>query len=391
MVHSTSVSLEDMVAAGRLITLEEARTQLADTEPLAQHVFPLGEGVEFEVGANWALAADYEPADAWLTTPSGARFQLTKQAMLEAAARPGIPRKYGQRLRASNLQADVNWHYQQGMGDGEVKLLAQERDDDVPLVRAVCRGTIQPFSNLHLLDAMLQGAQEHLGELATEVLVDAKFNHDLERTNVRVVFPLVTRVITGTREVDDTWSTGLQFQNSQIGIKPVREDGYVFRFWCANGCTDTLASAGALKRRSVSEPAEAYEWARRSVEQILGGLEHTLDSVQALTSVTLGQGEISRVLSDLYARHHVPVAQQRAITAGMVDLDGDITMYDVMQVITQTANQEGLSPRVVAGLLALGGHITHGGARCGPANPCGRLLPEDWDNPAAPVVEVLAS
>jgi hypothetical protein len=201
----------------------------------------------------------------------------------------------------------------------------------------------------------------------------------------------VTRVITGTRQEDDAWSIGLQFQNSQIGIRPTREDGYLFRYWCANGCTDTLASAGALKRRSVSDPAEAYEWARRSVEEVLGGLEHTLDSIQALTSITLATGEIGRVLADLYSRHHVPVAQQRAITSGVADLAGDITMYDIMQVITQTANQSDLSPRVVAGLLSLGGHVTHGGARCGPSNPCGRLLPEDWATPADGIAEVLAS
>jgi len=394
-VHSYSVGLDTMVEGGQLLTLDAARDKLRDTEPLNQHTFQLGDGVEFQLGSGWALGADGAPADAYLVTPGGVRYQLTKQAMMEAAAFPGIPRKYGQRLRPSNLQDDVNWHYQHGMGEGEFKILAQDREGQDPLALAMCRGTIQPFSNLELLDSVIAGAQEHLGKAADEVLVDAKFNHDLERTNLRLVFPGASRVITGTRVPDDAWSTGIQFQNSQIGIKQTRVDGYLFRYWCTNGCTDTLATAGALKRRSVSDPDQAYEWARRSVEEVLGGLEHTLDAVQALTEASLGQGEVVRVLSDLYARHHVPVAQQNIITGAVADLTGNITMYDIMQEITRTANRQDLSPRVIAGLMSLGGHVTHGSARCNSDAPCGRLLPDDWEAPATAQAEgaadVLAS
>jgi len=390
-MHSNAVSLEKMVEGGQLLTIEDARDRLRDTEPLVQHTFALGDGIEFQLGSGWSLGQDAEPADAHLVTPGGARYQLTKQAMLEAAAFPGIPRKYGQRLRPSNLEADVNWHYQHGMGEGEFKILAQEREGQDPLALAMCRGTIQPFSNLELLDSVIAGAQEHLGADGARVLVDAKFNHDLERTNLRLIFPDVHRVITGTRVDDDTWSTGIQFQNSQIGIKQTRVDGYLFRYWCTNGCTDTLASAGALKRRSVSDPDQAYEWARRSVEEVLGGLENTLDAVQALTEISLtGEGEVGRVLSDLYARHHVPVAQQHIITAAVADLTGNITMYDIMQEVTRAANRQDLSPRVIAGLMSLGGHVTHGGARCNSDAPCGRLLPDDWEA-VTPAADVLAS
>lgn len=391
-MHSNTVSLDAMLEGGQLLTLDAARDKLHDTEPLEQHTLQLGDGIEFAVGSGWALGPDDQPADAYLVTPGGVRYQLTKQAMLEAAAYPGIPRKYGQRLRPSNLEADVNWHYRHGMGEGEFKILYQPREGQEPLALAMCRGTVQPFSNLQLLDSVIAGAQEHLGSDAEQVLVDAKFNHDLERTNLRLIFPDVRRVISGTRVEDDTWSTGIGFQNSQIGIKQTRIDGHLFRYWCANGCTDTLASAGALKRRSVSDPDQAYEWARRSVEEVLGGLEHSLDAVQALTGIELGSGEVVRVLSDLYARHHVPVAQQQAITAAVADLTGTVTMYDIMQEITRTANREGLSPRVIAGLMSLGGHVTHGGARCSSDSPCGRLLPDDWEAPAAgSAADVLAS
>lgn len=387
--------LQDMRDQGTIITLDKARERLADTEPLESYAIPFGAGLQFQVGAGWHQASEQEPTSVYLDTPAGRRLQLTKQAMLEAAARPGCPREFGQRVRASDMQAMLNFFYTEGMGDGEVKLLIQGRPgEELDLVRAVAKGTIIPFSNLELLNSVVEGAREYLGA-DQEVLVDGMhLNHDLELTNLRLVFPGATRVITGTREEQDTWSTGIQFQNSQIGVKNTRVDGYLFRYWCANGSTDTLVSAGALKRRSISSADDAYEWARQSVEDVLGGLEHTLDQVQALTEIKLSGSadEISKVLDDLYARHRVPVREQRSITAAVAGLDGDITMYDIMQAVTQTANREGVSPRIISGLMALGGHVTHGGARCGPEAPCGRLLPEGWDvAPAEGGAAILAS
>ena len=115
------------------------------------------------------------------------------------------------------------------------------------------------------------------------MLADYKFTHNLERTNLRLIVPGQQRVISGTRVADDSWSAGIQLRNSLAGTEQTAIDGYLFRWWCTNGCTDTLAEVSALNRRQFPSPEEAYEWARESVDEILGSLEGSFDAVQSTT------------------------------------------------------------------------------------------------------------
>lgn len=376
-----TVTIDDM--RDQLLTQQQLHATLASSEPLSQFTFQVSPQAKFEVSPGWADGPDADPVDAYLTVPSGERYQLTKTSLLEAGAQPGLPRGYQARLPSNLLVDQLNYWFCSGLGEREFKVLAQERDGEAPLARALCRGTITPFSNLKMLEIMTEAVEKKYGT-GTEILFDYKAHHDLEATAFRAIIPATERVITGTRVAEgDPWAVGLDFRNSLIGLKPTDFAGYLFRYWCTNGCTDTLLSSGKFSRRGAYDEADAWAWAAASVDKVLGGLEASLDAVQALTEVPV-TGDVVTVLTDLFAQYSIPVRERNRIISGMADLGGDISMYDLQAEITRAANMEGLGAPDVARLLGLGGHVLYAAtARCSDDHPCKRLLPDGWVTPPA--------
>jgi hypothetical protein len=372
------VTIDDM--QDKLLTLDEVRARLAATEPLDQLTFPVASTTKFSVGPGWADVPDDEPTDAYLTTPAGTRYQLTRKALLEAGAACGIPRGYQLRLPAQHLTPQLDYWFRDGFGDKEFKLLSQDRPDAPPLARAMCRGTITPFSNLRLLDIAEERIQGKYGSSA-KILADYKFGHDLELTSLRLIVPEHSRTITGSRVESDLWSAGLDMRNSLIGLKPTDISGYLFRYWCTNGCTDTLLSSGQFSRRGNHDEDDVWMWAQQAVDSVLGGLEASFDAIQVLTTIPVS-GDVTLVLRDLFGQYNIPVGERQRIIDAMADMGGDITLYDIQQAITNAANLYGLASRTVERLLAMGGHIAHAAtARC---DSCRRLMPDGWTPQALP-------
>jgi hypothetical protein len=373
MVHANAVDFEEM--RGRLLTLDDVRERLAATEPLADRVFEAPQArIRLEHG--WAEPEDDTAVTgAWLRISGGpgtpaAEYRLTKQAALEVGAFARLPRELQKDAPPDAVEAFVNRMLTENLARSkEMKLLVRPGDD---IGTALTRNTIQPFSNLRFLDIMCEGIGRAYGD--GEVLADYKFTHNLERTNLRLIVPGAQRAISGTRVADDTWSAGVQFQNSLAGIEQTRIDGYLFRWWCTNGCTDTIAEVSALNRRVTPDPEDAYEWARESVDAILAGLEGSFEAVQATTSVPVAPDQVAATMRDLFTEHHVPSRARERIIAELADAGEDMTMYDVQQAITVVANADGMSPDITAQLLSLGGHVAHaaGGDRC---PGCRRVLP----------------
>jgi hypothetical protein len=398
VVHSNVVTVEQMQE--QLHSVDWARQKLAETEPLFEYVFTTGnvklvlEDADAE-GKPWFERELTGVAPAYLEVGDGGdRFQLTRQALMETASVCHIPRAYQVEIPPSLLAQNINWWLSTGLGERDLKMLSSE---NIPvatpatpwpepgwLARAVCRATISPFSNLALMDRMLAGLEQQYGK--GEVLVDYKFHHDLEATAMRLIVPGKQRVISGTPVADDTWSTGLQLKNSLIGLTQTQLDGYLFRWWCTNGSIDTLATSGGFARRGASED-DALAWAAESVEEILGGLEHTLDEVQEMTSMPV-TGDVTTVLGDLFREHGLPGRDQSRVIAAMADTE-DMTMYGLMQAVTQAANLDDLPQRSVEALLRMGGHLVRAASagRCSKDAPCRRILPDGWEvtHPVAPV------
>lgn len=377
-------SVEEM--RPRLLTLDQARERLARTEPLREFKFEAQTGVVFRVGEDWDSVAEttqgMERIDAYATLyPDGDEYQLTKDALLEAGAKVGIPRKLQERTPASILVDQLNYWFAgaRGRWDGrEFKAFVSGEGgmDSVPLVIAFGSGTINPFSNLRILDQLVAGVQAYYRVSEDELLVDYKLTHSLELTHGRLIVPGNLRNVRGpgTADPSDLWSAGVQWRNSQLGLKSTSVDGYLFRWRCTNGLTDTLVTSGQFNRRAGQDVAgDVYDWARAAVDNVLGGLEHVLDGVEAATAIPVEQ-DVQLVLDDLFRQHHVPGKLADQVIMNMAEVGGSLSMYTIMNAITQVANDPDLSASSVDKLLRVGGHVAHSAEkRC---EACRRIMPE---------------
>lgn len=374
MVHATSVDINEM--RDRLLTLDDVRERLAVTEPGNERIFKVTD-VQMRYEPSWAAGEDETvlvPAYLRFTGPDGPEIQLTQQAALELGAACRLPREVQKSWPVDLLQTVVNRALADQLSSVKDLKLLLRKAGGADIGTAVCRPTVVPFSNLQMLDRILEGIEAAYGE--GEVLADYKFHHDLEQTNLRLIVPGQQRIITGTRVADDTWSAGIDFRNSLIGLKQTSLGGYLFRWWCTNGCTDTLASVPVLSRRDTPSPEDAYEWARQSVDEVIGGLESSLDAVQAAVHIPVPPDQVAVSIRDLFAEHNVPVRERQRVISELAELDKDMTMYDVAQAITVVANGDKVSPRAVEQLLSLGGHAVHAATdRC---ENCRRLLPAGY-------------
>jgi hypothetical protein len=376
------VALQDI--KDKLLTVDAARDRLASTEPFGSRQFGAG-ALKFHVGPGWGKVEKETSEEALTDTyvrfgAEEQRYQLTKLGVLEALALCGVPRDFALRCPPHLIKDQLDWWFGsgKGFGDREFKALVQgepSADGNPGMIPAFTRATITPFSNLHLFDSALDGIKAKFGS-DTEVLVDYQMAHSLGLTHCRLVIPDATRVIEGTGLDEDRWSIGVQFKNSLLAKRPTTFDGYVFRWVCTNGQTDNLVSTGAYNRRQGQDQASVDEWAKEAVDEVLGGLEHTLDGVQASTEIPV-EGDVVLVLRDLFTQHGVPVREQQRVIQNMAETaggpDGHLSMYDVMNAFTLAANADGLLPAAVSKLMEVGGHVAHAAeTRC---PECRRLKP----------------
>lgn len=349
----------------RLLTLEKARERLATTEPVGEVLFATqgkdSEVAKFHLSAAWnaglADAVGTDVVDATVRI-AGHEYQLTRDALLEATSLIGLTKAYVSKTPAQLIEPNVNWWYKNRVGELKA-LTAGDR------ILAFTRPTIHPFSNLRLLDTALEGIEKQYGD--GEVLVDYKFHHDLRQTAVRLIVPAHVR---RPRE-DQPWSAGIQIRNSLSGEKPLTLEGYLFCWWCTNGAVSTHAQSGAWNRRSGGQDDDSVaEWARHAVDEILGGLEHEFDAIDELATTPIpfttadGAPDAGAALVDVFEQYRVPLESREAIIEQMVNQD-DMTMYGVMQAVTQAANGD-VRENVRQSLMEIGGDLPRANAtRCG--------------------------
>jgi hypothetical protein len=390
-VNYSSVPL-DTVNDDLLLTVDDAIERLAVTEPLDSMALVTGDpDIDITYDKGWFEdVAPTDPARVWLDVPGQGQVQLTYQAARQLGSTCRINQRFQEFLPPDLLRDIARWALNYGLGENKLKLMTAGTGVDpsgaeVPLVVAQTRATVTPFSNIRLLQAVLDTVRGQLGsEVADSARIDYKFWHDLEHTSVRVIFPAAQQVIDGTSTEDDAWCYGIEFSNSLIGLKQTLVNGYLFRFICTNGARDVEHASGGFQRRG-STPEGAYTWAAESTAAILGGLDEAFAAVQELTRHPVDSGG-SVVLAQLFRENYVPKEQQAQIAQAMETETGPLTMYDVMQATTRAANIPGLSWRPAMALMALGGYIAHsGGGLCDGSLPhgCRRLLPEDWKDPLA--------
>lgn len=343
----------------KLSTVAELRERLGMTEPLtstsfqtepdAPPVFKLPSG--FNSGLKEAPGESLTMAHVQV---GGMDKQLTKDALLQATSLIGLTKDYICRTPAEFLEPQTNyWFSHRGE---EMKLFFI---GDTGL--AFSKGSINPFSNLELLDVVTDKITAEYKIGADELLVDFKVTHDLRYTAFRLIVPESIRTIHSQRSggVEDDWSLGIDVSNSLTGEKPLELAGYLFCWTCANGATSTHATSGHYnRRRQGGDQESALAFAANNVEEIIGSLDHELESVAELATKPLNvAGELSDTVQSLFTHYRVPLGPRESILAALIESD-DITSYGLMQAITQAANEPGLSATVVASLLRVGGDLS---------------------------------
>ena len=385
-------------AADQMLTVDEARERLAVTEPLDFITFYTCEpGIEMHYGKGWPDGELTGPSSAWLTVPDGTVYQLTRQCASHIGSVARVNQKYAEWLPPEMLSANVTWALTEGLrkksGDGiELKMLVagtgrDEGDtEDVPLAVAQARATVEPFSNVELLNVVLLAVRAKLGsEAADSALVDYKLFHDLEHTSFRVVIPLAQQVVIGTGTEDDAWCFGIEVSNSLIGLKQTTVSGYLFRFATLAGLVDWDRAGAGFSRRG-STPQAAYNWAGEAAEEILGGIESAFAGLRALPDHIV-DGEYGSVMEQYFRLSPVSRDLQLRIVTDLEETPvADVSMYDLAAVSAEAANLDGSTWRDVRTVHDLAGFIVHqGGGMCDGSirNGCRRLLPEDWEAPEA--------
>ncbi len=347
-----SITIDDVKS--KLLTLDQVRERLASTEPMSTYQFNVGTDVAFRLEEDYnhgitALKGD-NTVNGFVTV-NGHELQLTRDSLYEAASTFGLSKGVVNKLPSHLMANTLNYFFRGGLGEKEYKFLAVNDK-----AAALARGAVQPYSNLRLMEAMLNGIEAKYG--FGQVYADYKFTHDLQRTHMRLIVPEYVRTIENTGTENDTWSTGLQLKNSLIGLEQTEIHGYLFRYWCTNGAIDTRSSANSVwsRRGERGRGDEVYEWAADAVDEVLGGLEGALDAVQAMTEISI-EGTAVEALRDVFTAHRIPTAQRERILNNMVNED-NLTMYSLMQAITQAANVDDIDPVNIDRLLRAGGDLT---------------------------------
>lgn len=351
----TTVSVDQM--RDKLLTIEQVQNVLAKTEPLTTDFISSQNKILFKLDPDWNTTLDAalgtEPVAAVMRI-DGKDLQLTKDAALQAGAQFGYSAALMKKMPADLTERNLNYWYSGGFGETEYNVLSVAGS-----VAAFTRPSLVPFSNLELLENTLSGIRTLYGN-DVEILADYKHMNTLQQTDIRLIIPQHTRTIgdSGMKDVEDgndLWSAGLHLSNSMIGKKQTSLDAYLFRWWCTNGMTTEFPGMGTWSRRVDGQQEDVYEWARESVEEVLGGLEDRFDMIQALTQLNVA-GNTGDIVREIYEQYKIPVSQRQSITDTLFESES-LTMYSILNAITSVANEEGLDPRRADSLMRIGGFI----------------------------------
>jgi hypothetical protein len=360
----------------KLLSLDEVTALLQASEPATSVPFTVGDALRFEADPAWnhgaGVKAVDDPMPVYFLHGLGRyqrRFQLTLGTLQEMCTTFGFKKEYVADCPPDLLIPHMNYWYREGMfaksrkgKDFQVIVNADEQ------AIAFTKQGLTPFSNVALLAiAVEQIAKRMDGE---KILVDYKLHHSLRQTSVRLIIEDDCQVLQDTGEPADLWSRGISLKNSLTGTSQTSFEGYLFRWLCTNGMTDTRACSGAYTRRKDTTEAEVYEWARHAVDDALKGLDGAFDALQALSRVTI-EGSLADTLRDVFEHYRISLQHRPKIIAYLEQYPGEITMYVIMNAITQVANEAGLEASTVDSLLRVGGDFPHtADQRCG---ACHRL------------------
>ncbi len=350
------MSVTSVEMQSKLLTIDQVKHELGKTEPLTSTMVTSDQKVRFHLGEDWAAGLDskrgLEQVEVTVDI-DGVERPLTKDAILQAASNVGIQKAYAKKTPARLIEENLNyWYSSAGLGDTLYSALAVK-----DVVNSFTKATIIPFSNLELLENVEGAIRQRYGH-DTQIMADYKFQNTFDSTNIRLIVPEHERVITDTGLDGDTWSAGVHVTNSLTGKKQTSIEAYLFRWWCTNGATENLDQVGLWNRRlNGQDQAAVSEWARTSVDEVLRRMEDRFNQVQSLTGLDV-TGNITDVAREVFDTYRIPVAQRASVIDALANTPGSsLSMYSVMQAVTQAANDPELSETRRDQMMRIGGKI----------------------------------
>lgn len=342
----------------KLLTLEQAQEIIELTEPLEQIKIPIDSSTRFFLEPSWnhgIAAIDGAARVAASVAINRKEYPLTKDGLLDAASRCGLSKSYVQRTPPHLIEDHLNYWYSEGLqGERPLKFLVSNN-----IASAVTRETVVPFSNVELLNSLVDGVKDKFN--GAEIYVDRKFHHSMLRTHLRLVIPSQTFTVEGTEVLHDEWSLGLNLRNSLVGAPTDQTsiEGYLFRWWCTNGAIDKRATSGRWNRtKGGQDPQAVYDWARESVDEVLGGLETAFESLQAMARTPLGSNA-QQIVRDTFRAHKIPLRDRERVMSNLLTSSENVTAYTLMNAITSVANLEDRDFTDQQRLMAAGGDLPH--------------------------------
>jgi hypothetical protein len=342
----------------QLLTLEQAQERLSRLEPLSSQQFEVGQDVMFRVDPGWHQGVEAktatDPVECFISI-RGKEYQMSKDAFMEATNLAHMKPKFVTDSPAKLVEPALNHWYRQGHAGKDFKILEVKGTAQV-----FTKQSMVPYSNLKLVEAISGSLEKKYGQ--GEILVDYKFHNELRATYLRLVVPGYRRVMTDTDVEDDTWSTGIQLRNSLTNATKTELSGYLFRWWCTNGAIEqqTTWDRRADRYNDYDTDSWIYDWARDSVDEILGHIDDHLDLVQQSAREVIN----ADALREIFEHYGVPAKYRQEIINELLNADR-ITLYAVMQAMTRLANQDGLDGAQQDKLMRIGADIPgHRGETC---------------------------
>lgn len=352
-----TITLNDM--RDKLLTLDEVYEKLGKTEPFSLDNLVPESKVRFRLGDNWAeeyVKGGEEAIDASVEI-NGVEKSLSSNALADFGRHFKFPMTYAMTVPTSLTERLLNYHYSVGLEDADLRVFAVGGT-----VQSVGKSTLESFSNLAILDGVIDAVREKYGS-NVEILADYKFQNSLPATDIRLIVPEAAHVMRDTNMPDvpmggsDEWSMGIHIANSITGSRQTSVEPYLFRWWCTNGATQSYDQAGRWNRKANGQHIEdVVAWAERVVEESFEGMRDSFERVQRLNAIKLRDGNTADVLREIYTQFKVPIAQQSAISEALLEAP-ELNMYTLQNAITQSANDPELSPDRQDKLMRIGGEV----------------------------------
>lgn len=183
------------------------------------------------------------------------------------------------------------------------------------------------------------------------------------------------------RQVGDITHGGVRILATPFSTKNLKKKTppevrtYLHRLWCTNGCTSpTAESTIRLRSHTLPEILQELEVATR---EVLSGLDDKLAAYAATADVAI-PGNYTAFAYQLGRESELPVGIMDRIVSQTNNLPENSSLYDILNIFTETANQGTVAYTRRADLQNLAGlmafrteHVVH---RC---SQCERPLPHE--------------